>query len=275
VNGVIAGPKSESGETIEAFQKRSQGRVDNDLWSVPALILIAVYAVVKIDALTSHELPERIQVGLDVLVAAPVIYAATLTFFRMIAGIQVTSDLFDTYAIRVYPHHADRAGGLSPIGRRVTILAWAGAAAGTAAFIINFLSIQKGNNPLQSMESVFGVGVLLVVAPLVIWFWLRAPHEAMLEARGSILAGLSTIFDEVATEPIVLGGTRASITKKLQEGTDLLTALDNRADEIQKTYPSWPIHLTGLRAAWAAVAAPLIAGLIGIVLAAARGLVGV
>ncbi len=273
-NGVILGPKEGTTVSIDQFEANAKDRYEYAWFFVPGIYLIALYSIVKFRNLPPGSTAATVQLILDLLVAAPVIYAATLSFFRMVAGIRVTTELFDRYRIRVYPYHPDGAGGFGPIGRRVTILAWAGAAAGSAVLFINVLSLQQGNNLLASMESVFGVGALLVVAPLVLWFWLHFPHEAMLTARGTVLGEVGAVYDRVARATIVTSQTPAVITRRLKEGTDLLVELDRRAAEITLTYPAWPIHTTALRTAWAAVAAPLVAGVVGILVSSVRAFFG-
>jgi hypothetical protein len=270
--GVIADPKSPATDSMDQFAYDAMHKFDGPIWTVAAAILIVAYGLVKFRQVAPEGIPANLQLSLDILVSAPVIYAATLAFSSMIEGIWITSDLFDKYSIQVFPHHPDGAGGLGPIGKRVSVLAWAGAIAGSAALFINWVSFQQGNNLLTSMETVFGVGVLLVAAPLVVWFWLRAPHEAMLEARARFLTEISTEYDRIAREPIAQADEGAIV--KLKASTELLQELDKRAEEIQKTYPAWPIHTTGLRAVWAVVAAPLVAGAVGIVLDDVRTILG-
>lgn len=270
--GVIIGPKRVDGPPIEAFEHQAELRYERDWWVALALFVIWAYSLVKFLQVRPVDPPSTIQLVLDLVFSAIVIYAATLSFCRLIAAILVTTDLFEAYAVRVFPHHPDGAGGFGPIGRRLTVLARAGAVAGFAAIFINVVSFQQGNNLLTSMETILGVGVLLVLAPLVLWFWLRGPHEAMLEARGAMVKDVCAVYDRIARAPLVSRRTVPGITSTVKEGTELLLELDRRAVEIAQAYPAWPIHTTGLRAAWAAVAAPLVAGVVGIAIGFVRNL---
>jgi hypothetical protein len=271
---VVVGPKPGVAEDAGEFAERSMHRFARPLGQAAAVILIVAYSLYLFPRLDTSTVPGTVDAILSIVVSAPIIYAATLAFFWMIDGIQITSTFFDRYEIRVIPHHPDGAGGLGPIGKRVTVLAWAGAIAGSAVIFINWIAIQQKHDPLKSMESVFGIGVLLVAAPLVVWFWLRAPHQAMLAARGPVLGEISAAYERVAKAPIPHGGKHAELAASLQASTDLLEQLDRRAQEIGKTYPDWPIHTTALRTAWAVVAAPIVAGIVGIVIGNFRTLLG-
>jgi hypothetical protein len=265
--GVIAGPKPGIDEPLGAFAERALERYDRQRWVVPAVLLILWYALVKFLALPSAASDAvRGQWLLDSIASAAVIYAATLTFFRMIDSIRVTNELFSRYELRVYPYHPDGAGGLSPVGRRITNLARVGAVASVATVFMNLLAFQNGNDLLRSPETVFAVGSLLVIAPLIMWAWLREPHQAMLAARGEVLGEVCSIYDRVARQPLAPGGDDAAITASVTAGTDLLEQLDRRAKEVTATYPTWPVHTTELRTVSATVSAPLVAGIVGIVI---------
>jgi hypothetical protein len=242
---------------------------------VLAVGLIAWYWVVKFrqfEPFVSDAM--RWQLVLDLIASTPVIYAATVAFGFLVNGIRVTNDLFDRYDVRVFPYHPDGAGGFGPLGQRITHLARIGGVAASAAFIINMLSFQAGNNLLESPETILGVGVLVVSAPLIMWAWLQAPHRAMLAARGAILSDVRSAYDRVARTPLHEDLADALITADLKDGTDLLVELNRRADEIVQRYPTWPIHTTELRAVSATVSAPLIAGIIGILIGAIRQSLG-
>jgi hypothetical protein len=273
--GVIAGPKDATTPPIERFEEDARGRYDTRFWVLFAVALIAWYWVVKFRQFEPFETDAmRWQLVLDLIASTPVIYAATVAFGFLVNGIRITNDLFDRYDVRVFPYHPDGAGGFGPLGQRITHLARIGGVAASAAFIINLLSFQAGNDLLRSPETVLGVGVLLVSAPLIMWAWLQGPHRAMLAARGDVLSDVRAVYDRVAREPLGQNEADAEITAHLKKGTDLLVELDRRAVEIVQTYPTWPIHTTELRAVSATVSAPLIAGIIGIVIGAIRQSVG-
>jgi hypothetical protein len=264
--GVITGPKPGIDESIGAFAERALDRYDRQRGVVPAVLLILWYALVKSLALPpAASEAVRAQWLLDSIASAPVIYAATLTFFRMVDSIRVTNELFSRYVLRVYPYHPDGAGGLSPLGKRITNLARVGAVASVATVFMNLLAFQNDNELLRSPETVFAVGSLLVIAPLIMWAWLREPHQAMLAARGEVLGEVCSIYDRVARQPLA-SGDDAAITANVTAGTDLLEQLDRRAREVANTYPTWPVHTTELRTVSATVSAPLVAGIVGIVI---------
>jgi hypothetical protein len=294
--GVIVGPKDPTTAPIDEFARDTDDRFDHGSWLIAALVVAIGLAIwywwLKLNGLASGTADAiRWQQILDLVAATPSIYCSTMIVFRLIVGIVTTDDLFDRYTIRVFAHHPDGAGGFGPLGARISYLARFGAVATSAVFLINLASFEEGHDLLKSPETVLAVGMLVLLVPLVLWAWLQSPHRAMLTARGEVIADVCSLYETVARRPIYVapvpeapepGGTPPdgpfrladdkTLTDRLKQATDLLQEIDRRAEEVEKTHPTWPIHIDELRRVSASVSAPLVAGLIGLLIGAIKEL---
>jgi len=269
--GVIVRRDNDSSESVENLAA-GHDRVSYSGSSMMAIgvavLTIGAYWLYKLMGLPEDTTPgSRAQMILDLLVYTPPIYAAALTVSRLVAGIVITNELFRRYAVAPHPLHPDGAGGLSPLGNRVALLVVAATLIGAAVVIINLLGIRAGRPSLASPETLLTAGGLFVLAPIVLWGWLRTPHRAMLEARDRVLMPISERFEQLSLRPLPARAPSAD----LRESTDLLTELQRREQVIRDSYPTWPIRTTALRVAWLAVAAPYAGGLVTVALDAILG----
>jgi hypothetical protein len=269
VEPVVDKKDAQSNRSLEAFASEWEDRLEGGGWlsltAAIAAIAIVGYWIYRLGlvapgasvAAWAHEV-------LSLLVYTLPIYAGTFSIARLVQGIVLTTDLFNRFQVSPHPLHPDGAGGLSPLGNRIAVVATGAAGYAAAALAINLLALAAGRVPFSSPESIFTLAVLLGLAPLMLWAWLRVPHREMLEARGQLLLEVSQEFERVSRLPLKTGAEGQPTGPDAQASTDLLAALQRREQVIREAIPTWPIRTRRLQALWVTVSAPFGAWLLGI-----------
>jgi len=272
-NGVIVGSKPAAPQrSIEDFTAEANRRIDRIIWPLIMVAFIAWYLVfdwARSDAVGAA----RVQEILQLVVYAPVAYASGVALGRLVSGMAIVDDLFEHYAARVRPLHPDGAGGFGPLGHRLTMVARIIGAVGIGALVINAIDFQAGRS-VVSPASVFTLGAIALVGPLTVWVGIRSPHRAMLEARDDVLAPITDAIERLSVGPLPQTDDTAQATAALKGTNEEIEALHRRQKLLVDSYPVWPIHTQGFRIVVATASAPLIVGIVDVVLQRIGSIVG-
>jgi hypothetical protein len=269
VEPVVDKKDAPSTGSLEAFASEWEDRLEGGGWlsltAAIAAIAIVGYWIYRLGLVPpGASTAAWAQDVLTLLVYTLPVYTGTFTIARLVKGIALTTDLFNRFSVSPHPLHPDGAGGLSPLGNRIAVVAIGGAGYAAAALVINLLALAAGRVPFSSPESIFTLAVLLGLAPLMLWAWLRVPHREMLEARGRLLSEISQEFERVIRLPLGTGPDKERTGANPQASTDTLEALQRREQVIREAFPTWPIRTRALQALWVTVSAPLGTWLLGI-----------
>jgi hypothetical protein len=273
-NGVVGADRPEPPEgSVDEFIQHVERRIDRLVWPLLAIVFIAWYLVWDRPRLEALDPATRNQELLQLVVYAPMSYASVVLVGRLISGLAIVDDLFKRFDANVRPLHPDGAGGFGPLGHRLTYMAGVLGAVGVGALIINGIDIGTGFDAV-SPATVFTTLGLVASSVLIVWAWLRAPHRAMLRARQRVAAPIGVAAERITLEPPSSSANAAEVTAALTAGNDELDALKRRETLVTEIYPTWPISTQGSRFVIATVSAPLILGLVDVVLELIRRVLG-
>ena len=215
------------------------------IWPIGTLIFILLYLLNRYLAggppFISH-VPAWLQIVtaiLDGLIA----YCALMSVIRFIISIIFVNYLFRSFPIHVNPLHPDGCGGLGVMHGvlwiTVTIIL------GTTLTFYETVMISAANNiPSSSLDAAALVIAYLILAPSLLMGWLALPHHLMLKDRQATLLPLANEFQQIATKSASV--TEEEIPKILAD-TDHLSAIKQRYELLNKTFPTWPVEIKQMR----------------------------
>jgi len=188
------------------------------------------------------------------------IYALVMFVYDLGIIVITLNALFRSQTIKLEPLHPDGAGGLASIGHFVSSL-------GYFLFIIGFAYsiriIQQNVVDSSGMDDIVtfvGLGIYLLLAPLIFFLPLQSARRAMILSRNNLLMDISKEFDTTFTE----------IHKLRSEKADHIEPLLQRHRQIEEIhrivekFPVWPFNLGNIRQFFSLVLIPILPALISI-----------
>lgn len=186
-------------------------------------------------------------------------YAAALVLIWLVMIAITTHQLFHAFDIRVKPLHPDGSGGLGLFNRFlwITIPLMIIVGCGIAAW---------GSIFSQGIDRIFLLGDILLylfAAALLLGTWIVVPHQAMVQARNKLLQPLTHEHERALGE--TMAGAMSDLAA-INEGTERLTALRKRYEEVRDSFPTWPIEILQLRGLVTILILPILLALLPLLL---------
>jgi hypothetical protein len=171
------------------------------------------------------------------------------------------------FEIRISPLHPDGVGGLGAIGQLLTGSALIATIFGAVSAGMIIASQATNRAPFQRAETIALLILYTLLLPLLFAFWLWAPHQAQLRARGKALQPLTDEYQRALAETLP---TPEAGAEALEKRTKRLEAIQAQYKLIKLSFPVWPLpaeQLTRLTAITSLPAiSPFLTGLVGSIL---------
>jgi hypothetical protein len=199
----------------------------------------------------------------------PMWFLAMYTLFYAVINIVSTifalRQLFREQSITISPWHPDRCGGIRGISRYSLALSYGLAIVGAVASV---LIVQEIGTQSETTSGIYyigwlGIGIYIILAPLVFFWPLGTAHQLMKEAKSKYLLSISQNFDNEYT----------LATTNINEDADQLERRIKKIQQLRELYklteafPIWPFDVTNLGRFLTVLTAPLIPPLINFIFA--------
>ena len=243
-NGVIGeSRKDRSGsESYEHFLQQVISWMDRSWWAAVGLTVVIVflfYRLVLIDPYIKT-LPFWL-IDVANIVFSPLLYITFMSITRLLLALVFTNWLFYRFTILIKPLHPDGSGGLGALGSLLWIsvltMFW-------DALFLSTVIISIAKTLISPFEIFLLALIYIGLTPSLLVGWLFLPHQVMVKARDEALLPLTDQFRETFQKTLP---SEADDTATIVAGTNRLSALKERYDLVQETFPTWPVEAQDLR----------------------------
>ena len=242
-NGVISDGQADTSGSLsyQEFVEKQVRWVHSRWWVAIALLIAALNPFYLI--FVHPEIPGNLPLWMDFMSTFIVLvgnYGTVLAFAWLLMIAIITHRLFCAFTIGVKPLHPDGSGGLGFFNRFLWI--------STPLVVIAGCSISafwgSASSQFDRILLLGDIVFYLLAASLPLGVWLVLPHQAMVQARNKLLQPLTNEYERALGEGLsgAMGDTVA-----INEGTERLTALQKRYEQIRDSFPTWPIEIVQLR----------------------------
>ena len=244
-NGVIGeSRKDRSGsESYEDFLQQLVAWTDSSWWAAAGLTVVVLYLfyrLVLIDPYTATPVPFW-QRAIANIVFSPLLYITIMSITRLLLALVFTNWLFYRFTILIKPLHPDGSGGLGALGSLLWIsvltMFW-------DALFLSTIIISIAKTLISPLEIFLLALIYVTLTPSLLVGWLFLPHQVMVKARDEALLPLTDQFQQSVMQAMP---SAADDTTTIVAGTSRLSALKERYDLVQETFPTWPLEVRELR----------------------------
>jgi hypothetical protein len=190
-------------------------------------------------------------------------YSLFYAVINIISTIFALRHLFSEQTVVLSPWHPDRCGGIRGISRYSLTLSYGLAIVGGVASVLIVQEIGTGKGPTSGIYLIgwLGIGIYVILAPVVFFWPLGTAHQAMKEAKSKYLLSISQNFDneyQLATTKITQNASiLESRIKKIHQLRELY--------KLTEDFPIWPFDATNIGRFLAVLTAPFIPPLISLI----------
>ena len=256
-NKVIGQPRAKYAGTItyDDYLRHVMAAMDHLWWiagSLSFVVLYWLYRLLLVDPGVVRPYPLWLRIAI-LLVYAPMFYSCVLTIVRLLVTLYFTNKLFEVFDIQINPLHPDGSAGLGFLGDMLNVSVLFMIMLGVSSLTMNTSFLFGTPNTFSVVEAVIMAVFYINLSLLLIFGWLKVPHEAMQAATNEQLQSLSEEFQRALVETQPVEGADAAAIK---EGNDRLDQLKRRYQLIQDTYPVWPVEIVRVRRLVGAISLP-------------------
>ncbi len=244
-NGVIGeSRKDRTGSTsYENFLQQLVAWTDRSWWAAAGLTVVVLYLFYRLVLINPHiKTPVPVwQIDAANIVFSPLLYIEFMSLTRLLLALIFTNLLFYRFTILIKPLHPDGSGGLGALGSLLWIsvltMFW-------DALFLSTVIISIAKTLISPLEIVLLAGIYVALTPSLLIGWLFLPHRVMVQARDEALLPLTDQFRKTFQQTLP---SEADDTATIVAGTNRLSALKERYNLVQETFPIWPLEVRELR----------------------------
>lgn len=172
-----------------------------------------------------------------IFVFSLIFYVGFLSIVWLLSMVVSINRLFHVFTVQVKPLHPDGSGGLGVFNHFLWI-----SIALVMIGVCTALSISaRGFNIAYLLAAIV---CYLITLPTLLTAWLAFPHYVMVEVRNKLLQPLTDEYELAVSETM---SSAKDDTTAIIAGTERLTALQKRYEQVRDSYPTWPIEIVQLR----------------------------
>jgi len=260
--GKVAIPVSNDTAFLEEYKKEFYGQFNQWWIPVSAIVIVVTLSSIYLPQVKDHNFDSWMfqsrnltpfgmyAIGVQVLLG----YWMLNLFIRALVFAKVLNDLFSDkrFTVTLNAAHADNACGLRSIFRVTTILNIILFLAGIyLSLIVIDKWVVQGVDLFDDISGPVMLAMYALVAPLLFFLPLWAPHNAMWKAKEAFIQPVCQMLENNIDELIDAGGSDES---KLS----LLTKLREERLILLKQIPVWPFDVRSLNAFFGAIIMPVV-----------------
>ncbi|WP_338257071.1 hypothetical protein [Dictyobacter halimunensis] len=237
------------------FKQRLVYWIDNNWWPVILMIIIILYALLRLflrELPNRHELLPLMVRGIVIVIYIPLMFATGMSVIRLVLALIFVNRLFYLFKLQVKPAHpdsSDRLHGFEPLlWFCVSIMLW-------VVILLIIMILARNVGSLTFPEVVLLVAIYILLIPALLIGWLLFPHRMMVKARDEELHPLAIEYQQALMRSL---SAKTQDTQGIEAEVQHLETLKKRYDLIYNSFPVWPLKTRTLSSVVATIVIPVL-----------------